>query len=40
MIIECRDNDQFVQMIYSLAIRGLGFKADAGNLRITLTGAF
>jgi len=40
MTIDCIDLDQFTGIIASLVTRGLGFKADAGSLRITLTGAF
>jgi hypothetical protein len=39
MTIDCKDFDQFMLVIADLVQRGLGFKADADNLRITLTGA-
>jgi hypothetical protein len=39
MTIDCTDLDQFTGIIASLVARGLGFKADAGSLRIALTGS-
>ncbi len=39
MTIDCVDLEQFIETIAGLAQRGIGFKADAGRLRITLTGA-
>jgi hypothetical protein len=37
--INCHDIEQFIQIIAGLAQRGIGFKADANRLVITLTGA-
>jgi hypothetical protein len=37
--ITCKDIDQFLAVIDGLSCRGIGFKADANNLTITLTGA-
>jgi hypothetical protein len=39
MTIDCHDIEQFLNIIVSLSRRGIGFKADGGSLRITLTGA-
>lgn len=40
MTITCADLDQFLIIIVGLVQRGLGFRADARHLVITLTGAF
>ena len=40
MTIACQDVSQFLEIIEGLVRRGIGFKADAGTLTITLTGAF
>jgi len=40
MTINCADLDQFTGIIASLVQRGIGFKADASSLLITLTGAY
>jgi hypothetical protein len=39
MTIECLEYDQFIAIIISLTKQGMGFKADAHRLLITLTGA-
>ena len=41
MTIDCTnlDLEQFANIIAGLVARGLGFKADAGRMIITLTGA-
>jgi hypothetical protein len=39
MTIDCKDLDQFMAVIAGLVQRGLGFKADAETLKISLTGA-
>jgi hypothetical protein len=39
MTITCIDIDQFLNVIEGLVHRGIGFKADADKLTITLTGA-
>jgi hypothetical protein len=40
MTIICNDIAQFLDCIEGLVQRGLGFKADADKLTITLTGAY
>ena len=39
MTIDCKDLDQFLIIIVGLVQRGIGFKADAETLKISLTGA-
>lgn len=39
MTVDCRDLEQFLAVIAGLVREGIGFRADAGNLRISLTGS-
>jgi hypothetical protein len=39
MTIDCKDFEQFLNVIAGLVQRGLGFRADAETLKINLTGS-
>ncbi len=40
MTINCRDEEQFMDTIHGLVVRGLTFKADRDSYTITLTGGY
>jgi hypothetical protein len=40
MTIQCYTTDHFLEVICGLVVRGMGFKADADSLIITMTGSY